>query len=93
MRTQSMWRYNLASAQLEKAGSLPTALYVVPVPFSDIIDGLLVANIYPPELATVSQQTFTRGEPLGSENGRYTALVSQHVYGPQDVLILMSSEN
>lgn len=88
-----MWRYDLAAEKVEKAAAPPNELYAVPTPFSTIIDGLIVSNIYPPELATVSQQTFTRSEPLGSENGRYTAIVSRHVYGPQDVVILRSSEN
>ncbi|MCZ7666434.1 MAG: hypothetical protein M5U34_04015 [Chloroflexi bacterium] len=60
-----MWRYDLAAEKVEKAAAPPNELYAVPTPFSTIIDGLIVSNIYPPELATVSQQTFTRSEPLG----------------------------
>lgn len=89
---EQLWRYDLASEKVEKAAAPPDELYAVPTPFSTIIDNLIVTNIYPPELATVSQQTFTRGEPLGSENGRYTALVSRHVYGPQDVVILTTAQ-
>lgn len=86
---EQLWRYDLAAEKVEKASAPPNELYTVPTPFSTIIDNLIVTNIYPPELATVSQQTFSRGEPMVSENGRYTAFISQHVYGPQDVMILI----
>lgn len=84
-----MWRYAVTADRTEKVDALPEDLYVAAVPVSTIEEGLL-ANVYPPELATVSRRTFITGEPLASGNGRYTALVSRHVYGPQDVLILSS---
>lgn len=81
------WRYTLNTTRAEKITTAPDDLYAVSVPVSTIADGLL-ANVSPPELATVSRQTFIAGAPLVSKNGRYTALVSRHVYGPRDVLIL-----
>ncbi len=82
-----MWRYAVSTDRSEKVDTLPDDLHVVSVPVSTIEDSLL-ANVYPPELATVSRRTFITGEPLASGNGRYTALVARHVYGPQDVLLL-----
>lgn len=87
--SDQMWHYVVSTERSEKTNMLPDDLYAVSVPVSTIEDGLL-ANVHPRELATVSRQTFIAGEPLSSPNGRYTALVSRHVYGPQDVLLLSS---
>ncbi|MCP4418928.1 MAG: hypothetical protein GY805_20110 [Chloroflexi bacterium] len=66
---------------------LAAALFSEKVSASTITDGVL-ADIYPRELSTTSRETFIVGDVLPSENGRFIALISRHVYAPQDVLLL-----
>lgn len=81
------WRYVIADDAVEPVAAVPDGLYAAPVPANDVTDGVL-ADVYPRELATVSRETFIAGDALPSPDGRFTVLVSRHIYGPQDVLLL-----
>lgn len=85
--TRRIWRYTVANAVSEPVTSVPAGLYNEAVPAADIVVGVL-ANVRPRELATVSREVFIAGDALPAPDGRFTALVSRHVYGPQDVLLL-----
>ncbi len=84
-----IWRYVIADDAVEPAAAAPDGLYAAPIPASDVIEGVL-ADVYPRDLATVSRETFIVGDALSSPDGRTIALISRHVYGPQDVLLLTS---
>lgn len=84
-----LWQYLVSANRSEKITAVPPELYTEMVPATDITEGVL-ADIYPRELSTVSRETFIVGDVLPSPNGRFIALISRHVYGPQDVLLLTS---
>ncbi|GJM42548.1 MAG: hypothetical protein DHS20C20_28300 [Ardenticatenaceae bacterium] len=82
-----LWRYTIATEQLEKATATPNDLYAEAVPAENVTEAVL-ANVYPRELATVSREVFIEGDVFPSLDGRFTALISRHIYGPQDVLLI-----
>ena len=82
-----LWRYTVATGLLEKATAAPNDLYAETIPAENMTESVL-ANVYPRELATVSREVFIEGDAFPSPDGRFTALISRHVYGPQDVLLL-----
>ncbi|MBE2201267.1 MAG: hypothetical protein IAE79_21820 [Anaerolinea sp.] len=81
------WRYTAATQHTEIVTQAPTGLYAETAPLSSIVDGVL-ADVYPRELTTVSRGVFIVGDVLPSPDGRFIAVVSRHIYGPQDVLLL-----
>ena len=86
-RTSQIWRYEIAADKSEEISTAPLDLFTNAVPSTSIIEGVL-ANVYPRELATVSREVFIVDDAFPSPNGRFTALISRHIYGPQDILLL-----
>jgi hypothetical protein len=71
---------------------LPLAWEHVTLSESAALDLVRARSVRPTRYEAMTRPLLLTGDALASADGRWTALVSQHIYGPQDVLVIAAAD-
>jgi len=86
------WAYNPNTpANAMPVTSAPAQLSVDTRSHSQVLELVRSPSIYPPEAEPSTRSISVRDNGLASPDGRWVALVSRHVYGPEDVIVVSSA--
>jgi hypothetical protein len=75
-----------------RVDTLPRAWDHLTIPEHEALALVRAAGVRPVTHEAVTRPLLLAGDALASADGRCTALVSQHLYGPQDVLVLVAAQ-
>jgi len=87
-RPAQMWAYDPQQYRLALEAAEPFAKLVQDTSGVTVLDQVRASGVYPPEEEFNARCMAVRGSGLLSPNGHWVAVLVQHLYGPQDVLIL-----
>jgi hypothetical protein len=74
------------------ADALPLAWDHAALSTSEALALVRASFVRPAQYEATTRPLLLAGDALASADGRWTALVSQHIYGPQDVLVIEATE-
>lgn len=87
-RPAQVWAYDPQQSSLALKAAEPFAKLVQDTPGVTVLDQVRASGVYPPEEEFNARRMAVRGSGLLSPNGHWVAVLVQHLYGPQDILIL-----
>lgn len=81
-----VWRYQPGLGRgAEAIGDAPQDLWRLERPALELVRA---GGVQPAHFEPDTRAIHLRGKGLASQDGRYVAIVAQHIYGPEDVLVL-----
>ncbi len=84
----TFWAYTPGQAA-ERVDAIPIILNRDVVSTSDAVDWVYASSVRPASAEPMARELAIRHhEALLSGDGRYLALISRHIYGPEDVLVI-----
>lgn len=86
--TANYWRYTPATERREQVEAIPSALIAEPSDRDTVLDHLQASGVRPNRLEPSVRPLLLRDAGLVSPNGRYTAVITNHHYSVQDVMVL-----
>lgn len=72
------------------AASVPSQLNQETVSKGQVLDMVRADGVRPIEYESRTRPLYLKSEGYVSPNGRWIAIVTQHIYGPQDIVVLTS---
>jgi len=84
-----VWEYSL-NRESSQTASLPNAAIQNTLSKGNVLDMVRAAGVWPREYEPETRPLLLKSEGYPSPDGRMIAIVTQHVYGPQDIVILSS---
>lgn len=82
------WRYIPSLNRSERISMVPADLNQATISSSQVLAMVRAAGVWPPDSEPVMRRLHVRGKGLVSPDGRWSAIVTRHVYGPEDVAVL-----
>ncbi len=88
-----IWRYSPVqqSAQVQ-ASSGPSDLSASTLPKDAVLKMVRAADVHPEEYEATTRSLLLKSKGVVSPDSRWTAIVAQHIYGTQDVIVLSPVE-
>lgn len=86
--TASYWRYAPATERREQVEAIPSALIVEPGDRDTVLAQLRAPGVRPTRQEAYVRALLLRDAGLVSPDGRYTAVITNHHYSEQDVMVL-----
>ncbi len=83
-----VWAY--APNRLHNPASVPSQLNQETVSKGQVLDLVRADGVRPIEYESRTRPLYLKSEGYVSPNGRWIAIVTQHIYGPQDIVVLTS---
>jgi hypothetical protein len=84
----AFWRYDPVSGLQERATAVPTGLNQTLVSEKDVLAVVRAGGVRPKEYEPTTRHVYVRGQGYVSADGQWTALITRHLYGPEDVVVL-----
>lgn len=86
-----VWAYPLEKqAGSQPVTAIPSDLFTDIRLRSQVLDLVRSPSVYPAEGEPSTRSVMVQGNGLASPDGQWVALIARHIYGPEDVLIVMS---
>jgi hypothetical protein len=84
-----VWRYSPTQpGNHTQLSSSPTNLSASTIPENAVLEMVRAGGVKPEKYESVTRPILLRSRGVVSQDGRWTAVVTQHVYGTQDIIIL-----
>lgn len=85
---ESAWRYSPHNGRRERVQAIPSALAAAPGDRDTLIDHVRASGVRPARQEPSVRRLLLRDAGPVSPDGRYTALIANHLYSVQDVMVL-----
>lgn len=86
------WRYDVnQNEQAEKVTAVPPNLTQTIIPHEATLQMVRADGVRPVKYEAVTREILLVGDGLASPDGTWTAVISQHIYAPQDILLIKES--
>lgn len=83
------WQYTAnQSRQAEEITAVPLNLTQISVAHNDALQIVRADGVRPVDKEFVTRRVLLVGDGLASPNGLWTAVIVQHIYAPQDILLI-----
>jgi hypothetical protein len=87
------WRYGMTPAlRNEQVSEVPADLAQRALSKQAVLEMVRADSVRPAKYESATRPLYVRSEGYVSPNGRWTAVVTRHIYGPEDIVILAPSE-
>jgi hypothetical protein len=84
----AFWRYDPVSGRQERATAVVTGLNQALVSEKDVLIMVRADGVRPKEYEPTTRPIYVRSQGYVSPDGQWTAVVTRHLYGPEDVVVL-----
>ena len=89
---ETFWRYNPASSGSEPVLAVPASLVQIGVSENAILEMVRANDARPKENEPAIRHLYLKSQGYVSPNGQWAAAITQHIYGPQDIVVLTPAE-
>lgn len=87
------WRYSITPAvRNEQVSNVPADLAQVMISKQTVLTMVRADSVRPAQYESTTRPLHVQSEGCMSPDGRWTAVVTRHIYGPEDVVILTTLE-
>jgi hypothetical protein len=82
------WRYDPVTGRQERTTAVPTGLNQTLVSEKDVLAMVRADGVRPKEYEPTTRPIYVRSQGHVSPDGQWTAVITRHLYGPEDVVVL-----
>ena len=82
------WRFAPQSGASGQVADLPDRISYGSIPASEVLKMVRADGISPERYESVTRPLLLKSSGYVSDDGHWTAIITQHVYGPQDIVVL-----
>lgn len=87
-----LWRYDPLSNRTERITTVPSDLSQAVVTDNDVLNMVRADGVRPKEYESTTRLLHIQSKGYVSPDEQWTAVVTQHTYGPEDIVVLSQSE-
>ncbi|HUS69708.1 MAG TPA: hypothetical protein VM075_02890, partial [Anaerolineae bacterium] len=87
-----LWRYDPLSNRTERITTVPSDLSQAVVTDNDVLNMVRADGVRPKEYESTTRLLYIQSKGYVSPDAQWTAVVTQHTYGPEDIVVLSQSE-
>jgi hypothetical protein len=85
------WRYDPVSGRQERITAVPAGLNQTLVSEKDVLAMVRADGVRPKEYEPTTRPIYVRSQGYVSPDGQWTGVITRHLYGPEDVVVLNKS--
>jgi hypothetical protein len=87
-----LWRYDPLSNRNERMMAVPDDLSQVIISESSVVNMVRADGVRPKEYESTTRPLYVQSKGYVSPDQQWVAVVTRHIYGPEDIVVLTASE-
>lgn len=87
--TIQFWQYDVSqNKRAERVTAVPSNLFQTIIPHEEALQMVRADGVRPVKYEAATREILLVGDGLATPDGTWTAVISQHIYAPQDILLI-----